>query len=71
MSTSGSVVPSVSICGVVFHTRSYWNLIRPKFQKLVAFNAASITAVLAGPSRFLGVTATFVPFFPHVMTSFP
>jgi hypothetical protein len=46
MSSSGPVGPPVDVCGVVFHTRSYCDLTRPKFQKLVAFNAASTTPSL-------------------------
>jgi hypothetical protein len=61
MCTCGSAQPHMSICGVVFHTRSYRDLIRTEFQKLVAFNAASTTTVLAVPLGFVGVTATFFP----------
>jgi hypothetical protein len=46
MSARGPVRPFVDLCGVVFHTRSYCDLTHPKFQKLVAFNAASTTPSL-------------------------
>jgi hypothetical protein len=48
----------------MFHTRSYRELIRPEFQNLVAFNAASTTAFLAAPPQSVGVTATLFPFVP-------
>lgn len=62
--SSGSVEPALHICGEVFHARSYRTLTRPMFQIFVAFNAASSSAVLAVPPRFLGVTATLFPSFP-------
>jgi hypothetical protein len=64
LDTCGSAHPLTSVCGVVFHTRTYRNLIRPEFQNLVAFNAASSSTVLAAPPQFAGVTATLFPFVP-------
>jgi hypothetical protein len=64
LGTCGSAHPLTSVCGVVFHTRTYRDLIRPEFQNLVAFNAASSSTVLAAPPQFAGVTATLFPFVP-------
>lgn len=59
----GSAQSAAHNCGEVFHARSYRNLTRPKFQRSVAFNAASTTTVLVGPPGFLGVTVTLFPSF--------
>jgi hypothetical protein len=53
---------------------SYAQLLRPDTPQVPETRGVQCCldhAVLAGPSGFLGVTATLFPFFPHVMTSFP